>query len=309
MVTAVRPKRKKVSNREEINGFIFALIPLLGIVLFSLVPMVISLVSVFFDMRGTRIGSMQWDNFANFKTLSKDWTFWKSIPIDLILTLPQFISLLIALVTAVFLDQKIRGSKVFMAVFFIPFICSSVASAVMWQWIFNSNFGIVNDVLVRCFGPVAKVNWFVDPKAFMAMLIIAMVWNMPGYGITMYTAALTAVNRNFYEAAEIDGAGKVRQFFSITLPAISPTTFFLFMVGIINGMQTFDIINIFAPSGWEIGGGPNGVAISTVFYIYDTATRGSNLPYASLMSWVLFLMLVVLSIVNFKLSDKWVSYD
>ena len=302
-------KKKRRITSEEIWGTAFAAIPVLGLLLFSLVPMAISLVSVFFDMRGVSFTSLEWNSFRHFKDLAADGMFWRSIGISVYLTSAQVISLLVALAVSMLLGQRLRGSKLFTVVFFIPYICSTVAISIMWKWMFNTNYGIINDILTSMFGEGARVAWMSDENWIVPTLLIVMVWNMPGYGITLLNAAINNVNRTYYEAAELDGATKPRMFWSITLPAISPTLFFLLMVGIINGMQTFDVINVFYPSDWVLGGGTGNAAVSTVFYIYDTATRLVNMPLASLMSWVLFLIILVVSVLNFKLSDRWVSYD
>ncbi len=304
-----RLRKKKRLTSEEVWGTVFAVIPLLGLVFFSLAPMVISLISVFFDMRGFSFSNLEWNSFRHFKDLASDGMFWRSIGISLYLTSAQVVSLIVALAVSMLLGQRLRGSKLFTVVFFIPYICSTVAISIMWKWMFNTNYGIINDILVGMFGEGARIAWMSDKNWIVPTLLIVMVWNMPGYGITLLNAAINNVNRTYYEAAELDGASKIRMFWSITLPAISPTLFFLLMVGIINGMQTFDIINVFYPSDWILGGGTDNSAVSTVFYIYDTATRLVNMPFASLMSWVLFLIILVLSVFNFKFSDKWVSYD
>lgn len=178
----------------------------------------------------------------------------------------------------------------------------------MWQWMFNANYGIINTVL-KMLGSENGVNWMNDPKAFTPMLIITIVWQAPGYGIVLYIAALTGVNPSLYEAAKIDGAGRWRQFTSITFPAISPTTFFLLMLGLINGMQTFDIAKIFAGDSWTGAAGPNDMGLTTVLYIYNKGVMFNNMPVASVMSFVLFIIIFIITVLNFKLGNKWVNYD
>ncbi len=309
--TVLQKEKRRMSSaslKENIYGTVFVLLPLIGFVLFSAVPIGIVFVTMFCDMEGFDLGSLQWNNFANFTEVFTDGRFGKSLGISAYVTVGQILSLMIALVTSAVLSQKLRGSKLLTAVFFIPYICSSVAVAVMWQWMFNPNYGIINTFL-QLLGSESGVNWMNDPKAFTPMLIITIVWQSPGYGIVLYIAALTNINQSLYEAAQIDGASRWRQFTAITFPGISPTTFFLLMIGLINGMQTFDIAKIFAGDSWTGAAGPNDMGLTTVLYIYNKGVMFNNMPTASVMSFVLFLLIFVITVVNFKIGDKWVSYE
>ncbi len=304
----VKIGRMRASVKEEICGTAFALLPLVGFVLFSLVPIGIVFVTMFCSMDGFDLASLQWNGFANFKEVFTDARFGKSLGISAYVTVGQLISLFLVLSVSAVLSQKLKGSKGITALYFVPYICSSVAVAVMWQWMFNANYGIINTVL-KMLGSENGVNWMNDPKAFTPMLIITIVWQAPGYGIVLYIAALTGVNPSLYEAAKIDGAGRWRQFTSITFPAISPTTFFLLMLGLINGMQTFDIAKIFAGDSWTGAAGPNDMGLTTVLYIYNKGVMFNNMPVASVMSFVLFIIIFVITVLNFKLGNKWVNYD
>lgn len=178
----------------------------------------------------------------------------------------------------------------------------------MWRWIFDQNIGILNDIIMRITGGAEGPKWFTEAGSFTAMLITVMVWQAPGYGIVMFAAAFTNVNPALYEAAELDGANAFRKFTSVTLPAISPTIFYLLIAGLIAGLQTFDIPQIFAGDSWTGAAGPDDAALSTVLYIYQKGLFNS-MPIASVMSMVLFVVIFTVMVINFKLSNKWVSYD
>lgn len=295
-------------KKEGIYGTVFAVLPLVGFVLFSLIPIGITFVTMFTSMNGYRFDTMQWNNFANFAEAFTDARFGKSLAISLYVTLAHMIGLIVALATAAVLSQKLKGAKFFTALFFIPYICSSVAVAIMWRQMFNGSSGIINEIL-KFFGSENGIDWMNNIKAYTPMLIIVIAWQAPGYGIVMYTAALTGVNPTLYEAAKIDGAGRWKQFTAITMPAISPTTFFLLMMGFIAGLQTFDIVRIFTGESWTGAAGPNDMGLTTVLYIYYQGIQFRNMPVASVMSFVLFLIIFAITLINYKLGDKWVSYD
>lgn len=226
--------RKRI-KKEEIYGTAFALIPLAGFALFSLAPLLIAFYTMFMGMEGYRFDTMHWNSFANFKAAFTDKRFGLSLGISAYVTLGHMIGLAVSLATSVLLSQKLKGSKFFTVLFFIPYICSSVATAIMWRQMFNGGNGLINELL-KLFGSKNGVDWMNDPKAYTPMLVIVIAWQAPGYGIVMFTAALTGVNRALYEAARIDGAGRWKQFTAITMPAISPTTFYLLLAGVINGL-------------------------------------------------------------------------
>ena len=300
--------RHKGMRKEGIYGTVFAVLPLVGFVLFSLVPIAITFVTMFVSMEGYRFDTMQWNGFANFVEAFTDNRFGKSLAISVYITSAHMIGLIVSLATSAVLSQKLKGSKFFTMLFFIPYICSSVAVAIMWRQMFNGSTGIINEVL-KLLGSENGIDWMNNTKAYTPMLIIVIAWQAPGYGIVMFTAALTGVNPSLYEAARIDGAGRWKQFTAIALPAISPTTFFLLMMGIIAGMQTFDIVRIFTGESWTGAAGPKDMGLTTVLYIYYQGIQFRNMPVASVMSFVLFFIIFGLTFVNYKLGDKWVSYD
>ena len=186
-------------------------------------PALIAFAAQFTAMDGFDLGTMTWNNFASFGTVLSDPLFWKSFGIDLFFVASQFASLLVALLTAAILAQLPKAGKIFTVLFFVPQICSSVAIILMWQNMFDTNFGIINAVLTGIFGEGARVNWLNEQGSFLAVMFFVTVWQGPGYGILMYKAAFTNVNESLYEAARLDGANRFQQFLHITFPAISPT--------------------------------------------------------------------------------------
>lgn len=310
-----KKRKRKFWTSENLLGLTFACIPLVGFCLFTLVPALIAFAAQFTSMDGFDLSTMEWNNFNSFKTAFEDPLFWRSFGIDLFFVACQFASLLIALITAAILAQLPKAGKIFTTIFFVPQICSSVAIVLMSQNLFDYDFGIINTVLVKLFGADAKVNWLNEEGPYLAIMFFVTIWQGPGYGILIYKAAFTNVNANLYEAADLDGANRMQKFLHITLPAISPTTFFLVTAGLNAGMQMFDIPHILSGGGdnWLGEIGPGNIGLTTTAYIYRSGisvydpTRG--MPVAAVMSYSLFVVMLIISIVNFKMQNKWVSYD
>lgn len=282
------------------QGFVYALLPLLGFVLFSLVPAILSLITSFSDIVGYDYQTMQWAGFTHYVAALSSKDFWHSLGVSFYATLSQIISLITAIIIAVAVNRNVKGSRFFATLFFIPYICSSVAVAFMWQKIFNPEYGIINSLFHL------DINWFMNTPTFMPMLILIMSWQQAGYGIVILGAALVSVDRTLYEAARVDGASGIRQFFSITLPIISPTIYFLLTLGIVGGLQTFDIAMIFVGGAWS-GYGPGNMGQTLMLYIYDKSML--EIPIASAMSWLLFLILFGIQRLNEFVSKRWVHAE
>ena len=203
-------KKKKKFNKTQILCWIFVSLPMISYVIFNIYPVGLSFVSMFTDMQGNRLDTMQWNNFANFKTVFSDPEFWKSMGITVWLGCAQFVSLFVALVIANLLEQKIKFSGLFQVLFFIPYICSGVSVGIMWGSIFNFGDGFLNTVLGT------QINWLEDPNYLTWCIFITIVWSAPGYGIVMYKASLRSVNPALYEAISIDGANAWHKFRYVT---------------------------------------------------------------------------------------------
>ena len=300
--TAVRlaPVRGKTNMKDNLFGWITVGLPLLLFVAFSGTAIVIAFITQFCSMEYYDLSSMQWNDFANFTRIFSDGRFGKSLLITLWLMADQVVSLLIALAVSVLLSRKVFGSKIFQILFFVPYICSTVAVSIMFMNIFDVENGIVNSVLVQIFSEGARVSWRSDPAAYTWQLFLADVWRAPGYGIVMYKAAIGAVDPALYEAAKMDGAGGFTQFRKITLPSIAPTTFYLIFAGLIAGIMSFDIAKMFAGNSWTGEAGVDDAGLTSVLYSYIRATTYHDMPGASVISFVLFFISLLLTLVLFK---------
>lgn len=305
MIRADIAKSKKGGKKMwgNVQGFLFAFAPVLRFLLFGLVPLIVGLAMAFLAMQYTfDISEGTFCGLDNFKNIFNDPTFWESIANTLYLALSWPISMLIAMVVSVLLTKKLKGKPIFRTIFFLPYVCSVVATTLMWRVLLDYNYGVVNSITELLFG--TRINWKGDAAWYIPGLILMTVWSSTGYKIILLSAALTTVDRSYYEAAALDGASSWKQFWHITMPAISPTIFFLFVTGIIDILQEFTRSQV-----WDSSGGPNGKGITIVFYLYREAFNYVDMGAASAVAWVLSILIVIITVINFALSKKWVHYD
>lgn len=305
-----RPKKRKIDT-EEIYGTLFAAIPLIGFCIFGLVPLILAFAMAFLDMgTGWEITSAEWaglDNFAYlFSTASDEVgiSIFEAIGNTVILGISTFVSQILALAIAYLLSRDIKGRGIWRIIYFIPYVCSVVAVTIMWRYMFNPSYGIVNQILGNTDIMNGAIDWTDDPTMFYVTINIISVWSGMGYGILLYTAALTNVNQSSIEAAEIDGAGPFTKFFRIVFPSISPTTFYLLIMGVIGLLQSFTITNVFASNG-----GPDKHGITIVFFMYQYLYDWQNVGVASAASWVLAGLILIVTLIQFFGSRRWVKYD
>jgi multiple sugar transport system permease protein len=238
------------------------------------------------------------ENYARMMDSPEFWSVLKNTVIYTVGTVPLNMGL--SLVVAYFLNKKIIGKKVLRTAFFAPVIMSSVAAAVIWRWVFEPNFGMFNYVL-GWFG-IPSVNWLNDPTAAMFALIVMGVWKTFGVNMVLFSAGLQGIPDHYYEAAEIDGAGRWRKFWNITLPLLSPTTFFILVMSIIGSFQVFDTVYVLT------SGGPLGSTKVMVFYLYEQAFKFFDMGYASAVAYALFAIVFVLTLMQAKLLKGNVHY-
>ena len=329
-VPQVSPKKdpsqkRRWTNQEEVMGWVFTGIPLLGFLIFGMVPLALSLYISFnhFPM-GTRLTSFTDDlfgqtfpitfrGFKNFGYVLGDTLFWKSVLNTLFVVFTTVIALILSVFISMMLYHCKKGKKFFQTVFFIPYVCSLVAITFMWQWIFSPTSGGILNSFLGWFGS-EPLNWITySPTRFRFVMFIVMLWSGTGFNIILLSAAMTNINKSCYEAADLDGAGMFVKFFKITLPAISPTIFYLLVTGIIGSLQEFTRFQIMLGEQNQAVGGAN---ITIVYYLFNkmrafdrapNATTGVGI--ASAVGWILALMIGLVTFANFRISKKWVSYD
>lgn len=305
-VLGIPPKDEdeKPINMEELAGTALASIPLIGFCIFGLLPLILAFFMAFLKMRDFSIVDAEFVGFENFKAVCSDPLFWESLVNTCLMGTSVFISLFFSLIIAYLLSKPIRGKKAFRMIYFIPYVCSVVAVTLMWKYMFNPIYGIINQVLGKTL-PGNQINWLGDSKYFTWAVIIMSVWSGMGYGIILFTAALTGVNNSMVEAAKIDGAGPFTIFWRIVFPSISPTTFYLLVMGVIGALQSFAVTNVLASNG-----GPNNDGVTVVFYLYQRVfAYFGKMGEASASAWLLSILILALTGIQFWGSKKWVSYD
>ena len=298
-------KKRTLSFKAQsyIAGYTFIALPIIGILLFTFMPLVFSLY-VSFNEYDFFTGEFTHIGFANFNKAFKDPYFIVSLQNTGLTLLGLGVQIVVALLIALLLTVNIKGQPIFRAFFFIPSLCSSVAVTLVWKWMFTADFGILNSVL-GVFG-IPKVNWLGDKNVAMLSMIMQGVWMGIGGGMVMYIAALKNAPKSLYEAAEIDGANDIQKFFKITIPMISPTTFYILVTSLIGTMTDFTRFKLMTD------GGPYYSTLTSALYIYQTAftqTYSYDYSYATSMSWILSILIILLVGGVFLTSKKWVHYN
>ncbi len=299
-------KRTKKKLGQNNSGMLMASIPVVGFILFGFLPLLLALAMAFMYVPGRGdISRAQFAGLENFKEVLGDHMFWKSILNTLRMAISLPICIVIALIVAYLLTKNIKGRSFFRGVYFVPYVCCAVAVSLMWELIFNQNHGIINSWLGLT--RETAIPWLTDSDTYTLCLIIIGIWSGTAYGIVLYGAALTNVNKSLYEAAKVDGAGSFRCFFNITLPGVSPTSFYLLTTGLIGALQEFTRPQMI---GGGEGAGPNNDGLTIVFYIYRRAFVYNNeMGSAAAAALILSVLILIVTAINFVVSKKWVNYD
>ena len=277
---------------EGLSAFLFLSPTLIIFGMFILFPVFFSFYLSFqhWNMFSTDQSFVGFDNYVR---LFQSPEFWQVLRNTLLFTLGTVpLNMILALGVAYILNKKIAGRKFLRTAFFAPVIISPVAAALIWRWIYDPNFGLFNYTL--SFLGVEAVNWLNDPTAAMFALIIMGVWKTFGINMVLFAAGLQGIPSHYYEAAEIDGAGKWSQFWHITIPLLTPTTFFILVMSMITSFQVFDLVYVLT------SGGPLGATKVLVFYIYEQAFQFFEMGYASAVSYILFAILFTLTLLQVK---------
>ena len=242
------------------------------------------------------------NGFNNWADLLKDDLLWRAVLQTLyyaVASVTGATALSIALALA--LNQRLKTIGFYRTFFFLPAVTSLVAIAMVWRWIYNTEFGVLNAFLGSL--GINPVNWLGDPVLAMPAVILMSIWRSAGFNTVLFLAGLQGVPQEYYEAAEIDGASKWDRFVHITLPLISPTTFFVVVNGLIGSWQVFDQVYILTR------GGPLLSTVTVVYLIYSNGFEWYKTGYAAAMAYGLFLIIIALTAIQFRLQKRWVFYN
>lgn len=296
---AVTPPPSGGTNRlhraEKRWALLFVAAPVLGYLLFTLYPVAFAAYASLTRWNG--LGPMQFIGFDNYVNLLGDEYFRTSLYNTFFYMLGIPIGLALSLALAVAMNRKLYGLTAFRTIYYIPVISSLAAIAILWQWAYNGDFGLVNQVL-DFFG-IDGPNWLASTAWSKPAIIIMAVWKGLGYSMLLYLAAIQSVPRSLYEAAELDGANAWQRFRQITLPMVRPVTFFLVVTNVIAGAQIFTEINIMTPTG-----GPEYSTASAVWHIWRQAFRYQQMGYATAMAIVLGILILIITLIQFRLNRR-----
>jgi multiple sugar transport system permease protein len=291
---------KLTTSRREAISFYLTISPwLTGFLAFTLVPMVISLYLGF--TRWDLFGSPQWAGFDNYRRMAGDPLFRQALRITTVYTLTYVPAEMIGgMALALLVNQKVRGVGAFRTIFYLPSVLAGVAYVVLWMWIFNPQGGLLNTLLgyIGIQGP----RWLVDPQWALPALLLMTFWGW-GRAMVIFLAGLQGVPPELYEAAAIDGAGDWSKFWRVTLPMVTPTLLFALILSIISTFQTFTSAFV------ATDGGPLDATLFYVLYIYRQAFQFFRMGYAAALAWVLFLIVLVLTVILFRSGQFWVYYE
>ncbi|MGM7671642.1 carbohydrate ABC transporter permease [Microbacterium sp. A93] len=295
MTTTSTPRRSKLHRREHQAALGFVALPVIGFLIFIAYPLVFSVYASFTKWNG--LSAPVPNGFDNFVEMFGDRYFWQSMGNTVFYMIGIPIGLVLSLLLALALNRKMRGTTFFRTVYYVPVVSSLAAVAILWQWAYNGDFGLVNQVLA-IFG-VEGPNWLQNPDTAKPAIIIMSVWKGLGFSMLLYLAALQSVPPHLLEAASLDGASAFQKFRHIIVPLLNPVTFFLVVTSIIGGAQIFIEINIMTPTG-----GPEFSTASIVWYIWQKAFNYLQMGYATSMSVVLGLLVFIITAIQFRLNRR-----
>jgi multiple sugar transport system permease protein len=298
-LTHIWPK-SKLARKEALAFYAFILPWLIGFLAFTLYPMV---ASTYYSLTTYNVVEMKFVGLENYRNLIADQKFYWSLWVTAKLTLVGVpLGIMLALGVAVLLNQKVPFLPFWRTVYYLPAVITGVAVALLWKWILNPQYGIINSLLMQLFH-IQGPRWFWSEQWVIPAFWIMGLWGIGG-SMVIYLAGLQGVPTALYEAAEIDGANAGQRFFNITLPMISPVIMFTLVTNLIGSLQVFTQVYVISNEG-----GPNNNSLVYVLYLFMNGFRWFRLGYASALAWVLFVIIVILTVLMLRASRNLVYYE
>lgn len=300
-----KSKTKNKISKSKLNewmwGYIMILPTFIGLMVLNIIPAIQTLV-LSFEKSGA-FGKSTWVGLDNYIKLFKDPDVIQATINTLkyaILVVPA--TAIISLIVAVLLNKKMKGVSVYRTIYFLPMVAAPAAIAMVWRWLYNSEYGLINYTLslIGIKGP----NWIADPKVALISIAIIGIWSTVGYNMILLLAGLQEIPRDYYEAANIDGASPIRQFFKITIPLVSPTMFFVVVTSIMSAFQVFDVIFMIVEQG-------NPALVKTqslVYLFYKHSFLLNDKGYGAAIIMLLLAIIMAITLIQVKLQKKWVNY-
>jgi len=296
--------KQRIKHKDNLVAYLFLLPALVGFITFIIIPFVASLILSFTQWNFVSgFSGIKFIGLDNFKELLTDPWFRSSFTNNLVFAITVVpISLVLGLLIAAIIQKHVYASNLIKVMIFMPYISSVVAIAIVWMVMLQPSFGPINQFLVSM-GITNPPKWLADIKWALPTLILISIWQGIGYYVIIYIGGLNSIPKDLYESAEIDGATFWDKFFRISVPLVSPTTFFLAITGIIASFKVFDLISVLTD------GGPGTSTTVIAYYMYKTAFRYQKMGYASAMAAVVFLIIFIITLLQWKGQKKLVIYD
>lgn len=294
---------KRLLDKEWIVAYALILPNSLGLFLLYLMPIAMSFGMSVFSWEG--LGGTEFVGAANFVEIMGDAAFWQAVGNTLryvVVVVPSIVA--ISLLVALSLNEDGPATPVYRTLFFLPVVTMPVAVAMIWKWLFNLRYGLINTVLLRPFG--VEVAWLSDPSRILSAIMIMGVWMGIGFNMVILLSGLKSIPRVYYEAAIIDGANARQRFFSITLPQLSPAIFFVMVIETIKAFQLFDQVYVFVRDN---RGQIRDASRTIVMSIYETGFSRFRMGYAATQSIALFVIIFTVTVLQFRMQNRWVNYD
>ena len=292
----------KLGRREALWAYLFIAPLLIGLIVFYYFATLQNIYYSFTDLGP--FGKPNFTGLRNYQRLFADEKFYQSLIHTIkyvVVSVPTIV--IISTLLATLLNAKIRGRELYRTLIFIPAVTMPAAIGLLWRWLYNYEYGLIN--LIFRFFELNPVAWLSDTRIVLYAIAVVLVWSMVSYQMIIALAGLQGISPTYYEAAEIDGAGKFQQFFFITLPLLTPTLFFITVISIINVFQIFDLIFLMIdPRALSMR-----YAMSVVYYFFNRAFIVNERGYAATISLALFVIILAVTIIQFKLQKKWVHYE
>ena len=296
-----KPRMSQMALQEQRWGRLFVAAPFVGFCLFSAFPIVFAFVASLSNWTGTNSVFAYFCGLYYYIELVTDTRFWKTVGTTIIYMTGIPIGMILGLLIATAMNRRIPGVKILRTMYYVPVISSLVAVAILWAWVFNYDFGLLN-LIIKALTGAKGPNWLGDEAWIKVAMIIFMVWKGLGTSVILYLSGLQNIPRDYYEAATIDGATGWQAFKNITIPLVSPVTFYLLITGIIGGFQVFVEVSVMTTNG-----GINYSAATVVYYLWDKAFKHQQMGYGAAMAFILAIIIFIVTAINFKGQDKWVK--
>ena len=300
--TAARRRVSAERLREAGAAYLFLLPTIIGLLLFTAGPVLASAYLSF--TRWDLLSAPRWLGLNNYAELLHDHTFWICVRNTLYYTAVSVpVGTVLALLLALVMNRPLRGISIYRAIYFLPVVSSGVAVALMWQWLYQPDFGLINQVLGWLFPHMPPIRWLASTVWAMPAIIILSVWQNLGFNMIIFLAGLKGISREYYEAAQIDGAGRWAQFRYVTVPQLSPVTFLVVILSMIGSFQVFDYAYVLTQ------GGPVDATRTIVYYLFQNGFQWFNMGYAAAIAYILFIMTLVVTAAQFLVQRYWVHYE